>query len=67
MTFDKKETEIRTAKHLARAPVNTLTGTYDCTNCVEVGVGFPDGRKWNVMTMCLGDNAQTLCPTNSLW
>ncbi len=56
VSFDNKESDILIAKNLSRAPATAITGTYDCTNCAEVGVGFPNGRTWNVMTMGAGGN-----------
>lgn len=56
VSFDNKESEIAIAKNLARAPATTLVGTYDCTNCGEIGVGFPNGRTWSVITSGLGGN-----------
>ena len=56
VTFDSKESDILIAKNLSRAPITPITGTYDCTNCAASGVGFPNGRTWNVMSIVEGNN-----------
>ncbi len=56
MSFDNKESDILIVKNLSRAPATPLTGTYDCTNCAAAGVGFPNGRTWNVMSIGEGNN-----------
>src|SRR5690606_38141816 len=54
--FDTKESNILIAKNLSRIPLTPLTGTFDCTNCAAVGIGFPNGRTWNIMSIGSGNN-----------
>lgn len=56
VTFDTKESDILIAKNISRLPATPITGTYDCTNCAAAGVGFPNGRTWNVMSIGMGNN-----------
>lgn len=53
VVFDSKSSNILIAKELARAPLNTITGTYMRTSGSG---GFPtSGRTWNIMSIGAGD------------
>ncbi|MGJ8593599.1 MAG: hypothetical protein ACSHXF_13690 [Aquaticitalea sp.] len=54
VSFDNRASDILIAKHLARAPLTPITGTYVRTSGSG---GFPtSGRTWNVMSIGEGDS-----------
>lgn len=56
VSFDNKQSDILIAKNLSRVPLTPITGTFDCTDCASQGIGFPNGRTWNVMAIGAGNN-----------
>lgn len=55
--FDNKESDILIAKNLSRVPLTPITGTFDCTDCASQGVGFPNNRTWNIMSIGTGNQS----------
>ncbi|MGJ8593064.1 MAG: CUB domain-containing protein [Aquaticitalea sp.] len=55
--LNSNSSDILIAKNLQRAPLTPIVGTYVCTNCQEVGQGFPvNNLTWNVMSIGEGDD-----------